>query len=473
LSEGTVIGGKYRVEALLGRGGMGAVWRAHDLDLNAPVAVKLLDPAIASTGEGLARFHREAEAAATLRSPHVVQILARGVDGATAQPYIVMELMEGRSLASCLEQEKALSPATTARILTHVARALGRAHDAGIVHRDLKPDNVFLVRNDDEEIAKVLDFGIAKSERHGLATGSHTRTGAVMGTPYYMSPEQISGARSVDFRTDLWAFGVIACECLTGRRPFDAETYGGLTLKICAEPIPRASSLGPVPPGFDEWFARAVARDSQLRFASARDASEELRRICGGIAGAPVSVVGAKTNNEHYVTSTSALSRSTPEEPLHVPRRSGAGAWLIAAVALLALGGGGVWLWRAQAASDGVPATTPAPNALVTSPAIPAVTVLPPPPAPPPRIEPAPAVTLPTGAPAVDSPTPAPPARVVARPGKPPAKLRGAAPPPAPPAPVVAATPPKTPDPPPKAADSKPVVGTRPTPLGTAIIDRK
>jgi eukaryotic-like serine/threonine-protein kinase len=470
LSEGTVIAGKYRLDGLLGRGGMGAVWRAHDLDLNAQVAVKLLDASIAATGEGLARFHREAEAAAALRSPHVVQILARGVDAATGQPYIAMELMEGRSLASCIEQERVLSPAATARILSHVARALGRAHDAGIVHRDLKPDNIFLVKNDDEEIAKVLDFGIAKSERHGLSTGSHTRTGAVMGTPYYMSPEQISGAKTVDFRTDLWAFGVIACECLTGRRPFEADTYGGLTLKICAEPIPRASSLGPVPAGFDEWFARAVARNQNLRFASAREASDELRRICGGVTAAPASADSLKSHHPLLAASTSALARSTPDDA-ELPRRRSRVGWFVAAALVLPLSAGAFWMWRTPGVSENTPAGV-SPSTPVSSPA-PAVIPSSPAPATA-EVAPAPAVTVVAAPSALIKPAPAPPSRAVTRPERPTSKPRGTAvAAPRPTVPVATAVP-KAPDVSAKPVEPKPsTTGSRATPLGTAIFDRK
>ena len=172
-------------------------------------------------------------------------------------------------------------------MMTEVGRAIGRAHEAGIVHRDLKPDNVFLVRNDDDEVTKVLDFGIAKASSAGglgAAASSATRTGALLGTPYYMSPEQAEGARSLDHRTDIWAMGVIAFECLLGRRPFDAETLGGLLLAICTRPIPVPSQCGPVPPGFDAWFARVCNRDPAQRFASARDAAGELKRLCDGNA---------------------------------------------------------------------------------------------------------------------------------------------------------------------------------------------
>jgi serine/threonine-protein kinase len=204
ISEGTILGNKYRVLSLIGQGGMGSVWRGEHLGLSAPVAIKVMDQALATTAEGSARFHREAQAAAALRSPHVVQILDHGVDAATQAPFIVMELLEGESLASRLQRCGRLDPAETAKVLTEAGRALMRAHEAGIVHRDLKPDNLFLVKDDDQEITKVLDFGIAKATSTALATSSATRTGSLLGTPYYMSPEQMTGSKQVDYRSDDW-----------------------------------------------------------------------------------------------------------------------------------------------------------------------------------------------------------------------------------------------------------------------------
>ncbi len=275
-----IIAGKYRLTRKLGQGGMGAVWLAEHLSLKSYVAIKLIDLENVTNPEALSRFLREAQSAASLRSPHVVQIMDHGVDNGT--PYIVMELLEGESLADRLTRLGRLQPAETARVLTHIARAIGRAHEAGIVHRDLKPDNVFLVRNDDEELAKVLDFGIAKSTAGGLeaAATSATRTGAVLGTPYYMSPEQAEGAKTVDHRTDIWAMGVIAFECLMGGRPFEAETLASLLVDICARPIPIPSQRGPVLPGFDAWFARACERDLNQRFASAKEAAAALKQVC-------------------------------------------------------------------------------------------------------------------------------------------------------------------------------------------------
>ncbi len=277
---GRVLEGRYRLEARLEEGGMGAIWRAQHLVLCAPVAVKLIDPEIADDEASRERFIREAQAAAALRSPHVVQILDYGVDGEL--PFIVMELLDGENLAQRIRRCGPLTAAETSRILTHVARAVGRAHEAGIVHRDLKPENVFLVRNDDEEIAKVLDFGVAKGNAGRLVPdASRTRTGSLLGTPYYMSPEQAQGNKAVDYRSDLWSLGVIAFECLTGRRPFFSEGLGDLVLQICIRPLPVPSQVAEVPPAFDAWFQRAVARNPEERFSSARELAEALRETLG------------------------------------------------------------------------------------------------------------------------------------------------------------------------------------------------
>jgi serine/threonine protein kinase len=279
VQAGTIIATKYQLIAPVGQGGMAAVWRAEHLTLKAPVAIKLIDPSIAQLPVALARFHKEARAAATLRSPHVVQVLDHGVDEQTNTPYIAMELLEGESLADRLSVRGKLSAKETVQLFVHIGRAMGRAHDMGIIHRDLKPDNIFLVENDDEEIAKVFDFGIAQAEGldvPGIATG----TGEVVGTAYYMSPEQIRGT-PVDARADLWSLAVIAHECLTGELPFTAETLGDLAVRICVDPIVPPSSRGDVPDGFDAWFFRATARPPEERFGSVRELVSELRAACG------------------------------------------------------------------------------------------------------------------------------------------------------------------------------------------------
>jgi serine/threonine-protein kinase len=176
---------------------------------------------------------------------------------------------------------KRLRPPVVAQIITQIARALGRAHEAGLIHRDLKPDNILIVRNDDEEIVKVLDFGIAKwmSGPANLAGG--TLQGQMLGTPAYMSPEHFANSSHIDHRADLWSLGVIAFECLVGMRPFQGDSLVSLALNVCSGKYPMASSLAEVPEGFDVWFARAVSQDPNRRFASARLMAEELRGLCG------------------------------------------------------------------------------------------------------------------------------------------------------------------------------------------------
>ena len=278
---GRILGGRYRLERQLGEGGFGTIWRAEQLVLGAPVALKLIDLAIARQAGALERFLREAQASAALRSPHVVQVLDYGVEG--DQPFIAMELLEGETLAERLHRVGRLAPSEALRVVTHVARAMSRAHECNIVHRDLKPENVFLVRNEDDEIAKVLDFGVAKMKSSVfVAESAQTRTGSLIGTPHYMSPEQVQGNKTVDFRSDLWALGIIAFEMFTGQRPFLGNALGDLVLQICVRDIPKPSQIAPVPAGFDEWFARASERDQEKRFQSARDLALTLREVVGG-----------------------------------------------------------------------------------------------------------------------------------------------------------------------------------------------
>jgi serine/threonine protein kinase len=268
---------------------MGAVWRAEHQALRSPVAIKVIDEQIAQSPDALARFLREAQSAAALRSPHVVQILDYGTDRGV--PYIAMELLEGESLATRLERVGRLPPAEVARIITEIARAIGKAHELSIVHRDLKPDNVYLVHNDEAEVTKVLDFGIAKATQGlGVVSSSETRTGAILGTPHYMSPEQAEGTKLVDHRTDVWALGVITFECLLGRRPFDSDALGSLLLAICTRPMPVPSAWGFALPGFDAWFAKACARELAERFQSARDLATELRRVVDQAGGREISM---------------------------------------------------------------------------------------------------------------------------------------------------------------------------------------
>jgi serine/threonine-protein kinase len=254
LTPGLVVADRFRLVRTLGKGGMGSVWEAQHVSLDTPCAVKFIHEEAADSTELRNRFEREAKAAAQLRSPHVVQILDHGVwEG---RPYMAMELLEGEDLAKRLRRTRPLPAPVVAAIASQVGRALTKAHAAGLVHRDLKPANIFLVRDDDREIAKVLDFGVAKATRVAatMASDGDTKTGAMLGTPFYMSPEQARGNKDIDHRADLWALSVVVYQCVTGKLPFRSEALGDLLVKIITEAPPVPSSVASVPPGFDAWW---------------------------------------------------------------------------------------------------------------------------------------------------------------------------------------------------------------------------
>jgi serine/threonine-protein kinase len=265
---------------MIGRGGMGSVWQAMHLGLDTPCAVKFIEGELANVAEAHARFEREAKAAAQLRSPNVVQIFDHGVW--QGRPYIAMELLEGEDLGKRLAKSGGRIGAPDVNfVVQQVCRALSRAHQAGVVHRDLKPDNIFIVKDDDRDIVKILDFGVAKSAASAL-DGSNTKTGAMLGTPYYMSPEQAQGIKSVDARSDLWSLAVIVFQCLTGRLPFESEALGDLLVKIIVNPIPKPSEYFPgVPVGFDNWWTKAADRNVDGRHQTAKLFAETLSLALG------------------------------------------------------------------------------------------------------------------------------------------------------------------------------------------------
>ncbi|MDC0677271.1 serine/threonine-protein kinase [Sorangium atrum] len=271
VEPGTIVGDKYRLEGPLSRGGMGSVWLARHLQLGAPAAIKFMDPEHAASPEFRARFYREARTAANLDSPHVVSVQDYGIWGTV--PYLVMELLRGEDLSRRLRRVRRVSLAEAARIAIQTGKALRRAHESGLVHRDLKPGNLFLSRVDeDEEIVKVLDFGIAKQLTGKLLTDETTRTGELLGSPFYMSPEQARGDRNLDARSDLWSLGVILFRAVTGKLPFEGDVLGAVLSRILVEPIPLATHLAPdVPADLDGFFVRALSRDRAQRFQSAQE----------------------------------------------------------------------------------------------------------------------------------------------------------------------------------------------------------
>jgi serine/threonine-protein kinase len=280
IEAGRVLNERYRLIRPVGQGSQASVWVAEHLALSTQVAVKLIDRELAKKDDARERFRREATAAAQLRSAHVVQILDHGIDG--EQPFIVMELLDGEDLFERLQRRVRLSLQETSRVITQVARALTRAHGAGIVHRDLKPENVFLIPNEDDEIVKVLDFGVAKVIDPAKTTMQRTGIGTLIGTPHYMSPEQVKGITEVDYRSDLWSLGIIAYQCVTGEMPFDSEGVGDLLIKITLGDMPVPSKVVSTLPGtFDAWFAKSCHREPTRRFETAREQADALARAVG------------------------------------------------------------------------------------------------------------------------------------------------------------------------------------------------
>lgn len=348
-----LVAGKYQLREMIGRGGMGSVWEGRHVSLGTRVAVKFIEKEYADSPEARARFDNEARAAATIQSKYAVQIFDHGVteDG---RPYIVMELLEGEGLDKRLERMGRIELPVVARAFQQVCRALQRAHESGVIHRDLKPENIFLQRtpDDDDDTAKVLDFGIAKIRAvDGTTLSSSTKTGAVLGTPYYMSPEQARGLRELDHRTDIWSLGVIAFKCVTGVLPFDGQSLGDLLVKICTAPLPIPSHVVPgLPPAFDAWFARALERDPNARFSTANELADALAFAAGlsarganslphpGMAFGTPHPAAANTPATPAFGATSApLTATSPG----VVKRTNAGLVAGAMLGLVALGGAG------------------------------------------------------------------------------------------------------------------------------------
>lgn len=357
LEPGLIIAQKYRLERLLKRGGMGAVWIATHLGLETTVAIKfmsnrLLDlPTSVEDEDGMksnpraltrVRFEREAKAAARIRSTNVVQMLDHGIDQGT--PYIVMEYLRGEDLEMRLKRVSRMNFDELLPIVNAIGRALQLAHAEELVHRDLKPENVFLAKEGDEEIPKILDFGVAKAkngpvEQSGPASGplnqavdGATVQGTMVGTPHYMSPEQIQVGGQVDHRADLWAFGVLIFRALTGRLPFPSQRLLQLAMEICRDPIPRATSVAPdLPPTIDVFFDKALSRDVNQRFQSARELVAAFQEFASTRVASP---------------SASSISIATNVVPLDKPKAANTTMLLVAGgVVLVLLIGGGIFAW--------------------------------------------------------------------------------------------------------------------------------
>jgi serine/threonine-protein kinase len=304
LQAGQILAEKYRIVRLLGQGGMGAVYEGENTRIRRRVAIKTLHGSVSSRADVVQRFEREAQAAGRIGSDHIVEVLDMG-DLPDGTRFMVMEFLEGVTLGERIVKRGRIPPRELVPILAQMLDGLSAAHAASIIHRDLKPANVFLLsqKGGQSDFVKILDFGVSKFSALNAEEMSMTRTGAVVGTPYYMSPEQAKGARSLDARSDLYAVGVILYEAITGQVPFNAETFNELIFKIALESPPPPEQFVPnLDPAFSAIVRRAMARDVGERFQSAEELKEALlawaadfdRRVAAG-AVSPQGGVGAAT----------------------------------------------------------------------------------------------------------------------------------------------------------------------------------
>jgi eukaryotic-like serine/threonine-protein kinase len=394
LVEGSVIGERYQLVRRIGEGGMGEVWAATHRLTHKSVALKVLKPENAARSDVVRRFFREARAASAVRHPNVVQI--HDILEHEGAPVMVMDLLEGESLGERQDRQGILELSNLAAIMLPVSSAVSAAHARGIVHRDLKPENIFLARQLDGTVdPKVLDFGIAKlSMREGDSahTAALTRTGSMMGTPFYMAPEQVFGERDTDQRADVWAFGVILYECLAGKRPFQGDNYGQVFKAITTTEMEPLASLCPeLPSDVVALVTRMLAKARTDRCPDLGEATAVLSRFAapaipwdvvppslersspartevdtvaasvissataGTIDGATAETVMAPSM-QSFVQAQATIADRT--EISAVPRKARTRIWLGAAALASALAGGVVWV----TSSPGVRAvSSPAP----------------------------------------------------------------------------------------------------------------
>jgi serine/threonine protein kinase len=278
---GAIINGQWKLIGLVGEGGLAAVYEAHAIHGDEKRAIKILHPQFVSQRAIVERFYAEAKACFSLRHPHItsVEAYAYAEDGS---PYIVMELLYGMSLEQFLRKKQPMTPAMASPIIFGILQALSAAHARGIVHRDLKPANLFLTPNNGEYTVKVLDFGIAKVIDIAGGMGSKTRTGAVLGTPGYMSPEQVKNAKAVDARTDLWAIGVVAFEMMCCEHPYGSDDQLARMVAVLRDAPAKFSTFKPELAAWDPFFDKSLARDPADRYQSAQEMAEAVRTLAQG-----------------------------------------------------------------------------------------------------------------------------------------------------------------------------------------------
>ena len=353
--EGQILAGKFRIERVLGQGGMGVVVAATHLQLDERVALKFLLPDALANPEAVERFAREARAAVKIKSEHVARVSDVGTLE-SGPPYMVMEYLQGEDLAAWVRRNGAMAVPEAIEFLLQAGEAIAEAHALGIVHRDLKPANLFVTRRvDGSPCIKVLDFGISKVTVPGAGSDfGMTKTSAVMGSPLYMSPEQMSSSRNVDMRTDIWALGVILYETLTGRVPFEAETMPQLCGMILQDPPRPIQQLRPdLPPALQHAVLRCLEKNRDHRFSNvaelahalapfgdyaAQRSAERISRVLGaaGFSSGPAAAVAAVSARVGTGTSTN-FGVPTQAKRSRMP--------LLLTLCVLGLLLGGAWLF--------------------------------------------------------------------------------------------------------------------------------
>ncbi|MFO0742392.1 MAG: protein kinase [Labilithrix sp.] len=313
MNSGTIVDAKYQVTRLLGQGGMGAVYEARHQGTGRRVALKVIvrEALVSGDREIISRFQREARASGAIDSKHVVQVVDTGVDPQTGSPYLVMEYLAGEDLHHLIDRLGPLSPDLALRIIAQACSGLARAHSEAIIHRDIKAANLYIARGEDGDlVVKLLDFGIAKvrADPMSAASGSVTRTGTMLGSPLYMSPEQVVGKKDVDARADIYSLGITLYEALTGRTPYhDEETIGALVLAICSgRGMPLRTAAPWLAPSVTAIVERATAIEPSHRFASA----EEMRAAIMTLLPA-----GAALHERMLVKTRPPLDRTAALDP--------------------------------------------------------------------------------------------------------------------------------------------------------------